>query len=110
MFIAMNRFKVIKEERRAFEDLWVTRQSYLSEVKGFQAFHLLRGPEREDHVRYSSLDQVRTIPRRPSTRWRAQAAHTRPPGIRRVRSHPDNRNYASARIVDVLWNCWQGHW
>ena len=27
MFIAMNRFKVIKEERKAFEDLWVTRQS-----------------------------------------------------------------------------------
>jgi heme-degrading monooxygenase HmoA len=24
------------------------------EVKGFRAFHLLRGPEREDHVLYSS--------------------------------------------------------
>ena len=45
MFIAMNRFKVIKEERQAFEDLWVTRQSRLDEVKGFRAFHLLRGPE-----------------------------------------------------------------
>ena len=54
MFIAMNRFKVIKEERKAFEDLWVTRQSHLDEVKGFRAFHLLRGPEREDHVLYSS--------------------------------------------------------
>jgi heme-degrading monooxygenase HmoA len=52
MFIAMNRFKVIKEERKAFEDLWVTRQSRLDEVKGFRAFHLLRGPEREDHVLY----------------------------------------------------------
>jgi heme-degrading monooxygenase HmoA len=52
MFIAMNRFKVIKEERKAFEDLWVARQSH--EVSGFQAFHLLRGPEREDHVLYSS--------------------------------------------------------
>jgi heme-degrading monooxygenase HmoA len=54
MFIAMNRFKVIKEERKAFEDLWVARQSHLDEVKGFRAFHLLRGPEREDHVLYSS--------------------------------------------------------
>ena len=54
MFIAVNRFKVIKEERKAFEDLWVTRQSHLDEVKGFQAFHLLRGPERDDHVLYSS--------------------------------------------------------
>jgi hypothetical protein len=74
MFIAMNRFKVIKEERKAFEDLWVTRQSHLDEVKGFQAFHLLRGPEREDHVLYSphtiwavargfyGLDQIRTAP------------------------------------------------
>src|ERR1019366_8611212 len=54
MFIAMNRFKVIKEKRNAFEDLWMTRQSHLDEVKGFRAFHLLRGPEREDHVLYSS--------------------------------------------------------
>jgi heme-degrading monooxygenase HmoA len=54
MFIAMNRFKVIKEEREAFEDLWVTRESHLDEVKGFRAFHLLRGPERDDHVLYSS--------------------------------------------------------
>jgi heme-degrading monooxygenase HmoA len=46
MFIAMNRFKVIKEERKAFEDF--------GEVKGFRIFHLLRGPEREDHVLYSS--------------------------------------------------------
>ena len=35
MFIAMNRFKVIKEERKAFEDLWVARQSHLDEVSGF---------------------------------------------------------------------------
>ena len=52
MFIAMNRFKVIKEECKAFEDLWVTRQSHLDEVKGFQVFHLLRGPEHKDYVLY----------------------------------------------------------
>jgi heme-degrading monooxygenase HmoA len=50
MFIAMNRFN--------FEDAWLTRDSRLGEVKGFVAFHLLRGPlrgpEREDHVVYSS--------------------------------------------------------
>jgi heme-degrading monooxygenase HmoA len=54
MFIAMNRFKVIKEECKAFEDVWLTRDSRLVEVNGFVAFHLLRGPEREDHVLYSS--------------------------------------------------------
>jgi len=32
----------------------VTRQSHLDKVKGFRAFHLLRGPERDDHVLYSS--------------------------------------------------------
>jgi len=63
MFIAMNRFKVIKEERKAFEDLWVTRQSRLDEVKGFRAFHLLRGPEREDHVLYSSHGRRKRISR-----------------------------------------------
>lgn len=54
MFIAMNRFKVIKDSRKDFEDLWLTRRSRLDEVAGFVAFHLLRGPEREDHVLYSS--------------------------------------------------------
>ena len=54
MFIAMNRFKVIKEERKAFEEAWRARDSGLGEVKGFVAFHLARGPEREDHVLYSS--------------------------------------------------------
>jgi heme-degrading monooxygenase HmoA len=54
MFIAMNRFKVIKDEQKAFEDVWLTRESRLDEVAGFIAFHMLRGPEREDHVLYSS--------------------------------------------------------
>lgn len=54
MFIVMNRFKVLKEARQDFEDRWMGRQSRLDEVPGFMAFHLLRGPEREDHVLYSS--------------------------------------------------------
>jgi len=33
MLIAMNRFKVIKEERKNFEDLWVTRQSHVEQLK-----------------------------------------------------------------------------
>lgn len=54
MFIAMNRFKVIKGEENAFEELWLSRESRLDEVPGFIEFHLLRGPEREDHRLYSS--------------------------------------------------------
>lgn len=54
MFIAMNRFKVRKDAAGEFETVWLTRQSHLGEVDGFVAFHLLRGPERDDHVLYAS--------------------------------------------------------
>lgn len=54
MFIAMNRFKVILGSRAEFEHVWTTRDSHLNGVPGFIAFHLLRGPERDDHVLYSS--------------------------------------------------------
>jgi heme-degrading monooxygenase HmoA len=54
MFIAMNRFKVIRGEETAFEELWLSRESRLDEMPGFIEFHLLRGPEREDHTLYSS--------------------------------------------------------
>ena len=53
MYIAMNRFKVLKEAAKDFENVWFTRESYLHELPGFVAFHLLKGPEREDHVLYS---------------------------------------------------------
>jgi heme-degrading monooxygenase HmoA len=54
MYVAMNRFKVIKDQAQAFEEVWLTRDTYLHEMKGFVAFHLLKGPEREDHVLYVS--------------------------------------------------------
>ncbi len=54
MFIAMNRFKVVPGSQVDFERVWTTRDTHLREISGFIAFHLLRGPEREDHVLYSS--------------------------------------------------------
>jgi heme-degrading monooxygenase HmoA len=54
MFIAMNRFKVIPGSTQEFERVWTTRDSHLSGIPGFMEFHLLRGPERDDHVLYSS--------------------------------------------------------
>ena len=54
MFIAMNRFKVKKGEERAFEARWLERDSQLGTVPGFVEFHLLKGPERDDHVLYAS--------------------------------------------------------
>ena len=54
MFIAMNRFKVVKGEEATFESIWSSRKTRLDEMKGFIAFHLLKGPEKEDHTLYSS--------------------------------------------------------
>lgn len=54
MFVAMNRFKVKKGEEAAFEEIWRNRDSRLHEMDGFKTFHLLRGPEGEDHTLYAS--------------------------------------------------------
>ncbi len=63
MFIAMNCFKVRKGAEADFEQVWLKRDSHLDGVPGFIAFHLLKGPEREDHVLYSS-----------HTLWRSEEA------------------------------------
>jgi len=47
MYIAMNRFKVQNGSEEAFEAVWKTRDSTLSEMKGFREFQLLRGPVNE---------------------------------------------------------------
>lgn len=54
MFIAMNRFRVRKGYAGAFESVWRDRDSRLKEVPGFVEFHLLKGPEADDHVLYAS--------------------------------------------------------
>lgn len=54
MFIAMNRFAVRKGSEADFEAVWLGRDTHLESVPGFVEFHLLKGPEREDHVLYSS--------------------------------------------------------
>jgi heme-degrading monooxygenase HmoA len=54
MFIAMNRFKVKSGSEEAFEKLWLGRETYLDGMPGFVEFHLLRGPEAENHTLYSS--------------------------------------------------------
>lgn len=54
MFIAMNRFKVIRDGEEEFEAMWRNRTSNLKGLPGFVEFHMLKGPEREDHRLYSS--------------------------------------------------------
>ncbi len=54
MFLAMNRFQVRLGQEAAFEQIWQTRESYLNEVPGFIAFHLLRGPSDKDQTLYAT--------------------------------------------------------
>lgn len=54
MFVAMNRFRVVKGAEADFEAVWASRRTRLDEMPGFIAFHLLRGPERDDHTLYAS--------------------------------------------------------
>ena len=63
MFIAMNRFQVVPGEEAAFEAVWLNRETHLGDAPGFVEFHLLRGPQRDDHALYAS-----------HTVWRSRAA------------------------------------
>lgn len=54
MFIAMNSFEVIRGEERAFEQVWLSRDTRLEGVPGFVEFHLLRGEAAEDFTLFSS--------------------------------------------------------
>ena len=54
MFIAMNRFRVLRGSETDFETVWTSRDTHLKAVPGFVSFHLLRGPEREDHTLFAS--------------------------------------------------------
>jgi heme-degrading monooxygenase HmoA len=63
MFIAMNRFRVKRGYEDAFEKVWLGRDTYLDRMPGFIEFHLLKGPETEDHTLYSS-----------HTTWQSQSA------------------------------------
>ncbi|MGV8840534.1 MAG: antibiotic biosynthesis monooxygenase family protein [Bauldia sp.] len=54
MFVAMNRFKVIKGAEADFESAWRSRERRLNEMTGFQEFHLLRGPANDEHTLYAS--------------------------------------------------------
>jgi heme-degrading monooxygenase HmoA len=54
MFVAMNRFQVKPGQEEAFETVWESRDSYLSDVPGFVSFHLLRGPGSEEATLYAT--------------------------------------------------------
>ena len=53
-YIAMNRFKIRPGRGGDFEKIWKERESRLNELKGFREFRLLKGPETEEFLLYSS--------------------------------------------------------
>jgi len=54
MYLTMNRFKVKLGREAEFEAVWTSRDSHLTSVPGFLAFHLLKGPEAEGYRLYAS--------------------------------------------------------
>ena len=50
----MNRFKIILGKENEFEQVWISRETYLGGVKGFKEFHLLKGESNEEYTLYSS--------------------------------------------------------
>ena len=54
MFIAMNRFKIKKGMEQDFIDIWKQRDTYLSEVPGFKAFHLLQSGSGDEYTLFAS--------------------------------------------------------
>ncbi|NNM83015.1 MAG: antibiotic biosynthesis monooxygenase [Burkholderiales bacterium] len=54
MFVAMNRFRIVKGMEEDFVEIWRKRESHLDGVPGFREFHLLRGPSFEDHTLFAS--------------------------------------------------------
>ncbi|WP_421726780.1 antibiotic biosynthesis monooxygenase family protein [Bauldia sp.] len=62
MYIAMNRFRVRRGSESDFEEVWLNRETYLAKEDGFIEFHLLRGPELDDHTLFAS-----------HTVWRSEA-------------------------------------
>jgi len=54
MFLAMNRFTVPTENAAEFEEMWLNRESRLTELDGFVEFHMLKGPEEGGRILYAS--------------------------------------------------------
>ena len=54
MYLTMNRFRVKPGQEDSFEAIWKSRDSHLPQVKGFVAFHLMKGEERDGYRLYAS--------------------------------------------------------
>ena len=54
MYIAMNRFKIVRGMEDDFIEIWKKRESHLDGVPGFREFHLLQGQSFDDYTLFAS--------------------------------------------------------
>ena len=54
MFVAMNRFKIVKGKEIEFENVWKNRDTYLTNVPGFKTFNLVKGGTKDEYTLYAS--------------------------------------------------------
>lgn len=54
MYIAMNRFRIVRGKEKEFIEIWRNRETFLDEVPGIRSFNLLQGPTQEDFTLFSS--------------------------------------------------------
>ena len=54
MFLAMNRFKIVKGREEDFERIWRERDTHLQGVDGFKEFNLMKGNTEVDYSLYAS--------------------------------------------------------
>ena len=84
MFLAMNRFKIIKGREKDFEQIWRERDTHLDEVEGFENFSLVRGDSEESYTLYAS-----------HTIWKSRqsfVAWTKSEAFRRAHKNAGNHN------------------
>ena len=54
MYIAMNRFKIVKGREKDFEKIWRDRDTHLDKVKGYKEFNLVKGVKEDSFTLYAS--------------------------------------------------------
>jgi heme-degrading monooxygenase HmoA len=92
MFIAMNTFKVVPGREQDFEGGWRARESYLDEVPGFLAFHLLKGDDAGEYVSHTMWESREAFMGwATSDAFRRAHAGGMPEGI--IEGHPRARFY-----------------
>lgn len=104
MYLTMNRFRIKPGSEETFEEIWKRRDSHLTSVPGFLAFHLMKGPEKDGYRLYAS-----------HTAWASEAdflawkksdafrqAHSSAGGARDIYlGHPELEVFESVQSISV---------